>query len=472
MSSPINGPGPEGSKRTSTLVAAAIFALVAVSATAIAGYGLLRNDPPPAAVVIPGTAGDDAPSPEPEPVTPEGLTPAQASAIKRLQAEVSELRGLEWKAELPVRIVSKAELGERVKELTAKDRAENADDVADAEAVLKLIGLFPADLDYAGTIDELLSGNILGFYDDETKDLFVGGDPGQPLSLGTQGVVVHELVHALTDQHFDFGTRGRALDDADRTEESFALSALIEGDAEVTSAVWAQRTLSDSQRAQMQQQQQEGSDTETLDDAPPYLLNSLYFPYAQGTEFVTSLVQAGGFAAVDAAYLQPPISTEQILHPETYRPDAGPVAPALPDLANLPGCELRRTGTLGEFDMTELLDLHLASAAARRASGGWNGDTFGLVRCGSALGVVDRWATDTAADVDELVVALSRWAAAWTGGAGPDADGRFSGPGRVGRLARVDGRVELVLAQDQATADRLAAALAQAPPASPANPPT
>lgn len=468
MSSLGPGPMPESPKRTPALVAIAVFALLAVSATALAGYGLLRGDPPPAAAVKFGGEADDA-DPTTVTTTSGGLTASQAATVETLEAQVSEIRGLAWKSELPVRIVSKAELAARVRDLTATDRAEHADDIADAEATLKLVGLFPPGLDFAGTIDELLSDNVLGFYDDETKDLFVGADPGQPLSVGTQGIVVHELVHALTDQHFDFGTRGRALDDADLTEESFALSALIEGDAEVTAALWAERNLSAGERRRMTEQQQ-GSDTGAIDRAPPYLLNSLYFPYQQGAEFVTSLVRAGGFAAVDSAYRQPPISTEQILHPESYVPGPSPAPPPLPDLSTLPGCEFRRSGALGEFDMTELLDLHLAAAAAQRAGAGWNGDSFALVRCGSARGLVDRWATDRPGDVDELVAALSRWAAAWTGGAGPDADGRFSGSGRVGRLARVDGRVELVLADDQATVDRLAAALAPAPPIPPANP--
>ena len=45
----------------------------------------------------------------------------------------------------------------------------------------------------------------------------------------------------------------------------------------------------------------------------------MIFPYFQGMVFCAKLANAGGWAAIDEVYRNPPLSTEQILHPEKYR---------------------------------------------------------------------------------------------------------------------------------------------------------
>ena len=164
--------------------------------------------------------------------------------------------------------------------------------------------------------------------------------------------------------------------------------------------------------------------------------------------------------SVDAAYRRPPTSTEQILHPETYEAGQGSTPPPLPNLASATGCASVRNGTVGEFDMQAVLDEHLPAADAAKAVEGWNGDAYGLVRCGSSLGVADRWQTDPGRDAAPLVDALNRWAGQWSGsGRAPGADGRFTGPKGSGRIVGSGGHVDLVLAQDAATMEKLVRAL-------------
>ena len=114
--------------------------------------------------------------------------------------------------------------------------------------------------------------------------------------------------------------------------------------------------------------------------------------------------------------------------------------------------------------MGELLDRQLSSAAAHAAAAGWDGDAYTVVRCGAALGLADRWQADNPADGGLLADALAQWSKGWSGSSkAPDADGRFSGPNGSGRVIRsTTGRVDLVLADDVATADRVARALAAA----------
>ena len=59
-----------------------------------------------------------------------------------------------------------------------------------------------------------------------------------------------------------------------------------------------------------------------------------------------------------------------------------------------------------------------------------------------------------------LVSALSSWAGDWSGGhTGPASDGRFSGPAGAGRIVVKGAQIDLVLADDSPTADKVTAAL-------------
>lgn len=388
----------------------------------------------------------------------DGFTPQQRDVVEQVKAEVSQIRGLPWKASLPIRVVPKAELATRVRDLNAQDQAKHPERLAADEATLKLLRLIPRDVNYAKVIDDVLAGGVLGFYDDEAKELFVGGDTSTKLDPSIRSVLAHELTHALTDQHFNFQAASKALEDAHRTEESAALDAVIEGDAELVREMWEKAHLTSSER--LEAELGGTADGGAYDKAPAYVLDALFFPYQDGKAFVENRFKAGGFAEVDRAYRNPPVSTEQILHPERYAAGQGWTPPPLPDLPTATGCTKVDDGALGEFDMAELLTPQLGRTAAQAAADGWNGDAFTVVRCGSAMGMGDRWRADNATEATALADALGRWARTWSGSSrSPDADGRFAGPSGAGRVVRTGDRIDLVLADDTATADKLVNAL-------------
>jgi hypothetical protein len=383
------------------------------------------------------------------------VPPAQRRLFDELMAQTAAIRGLPWKSPLNLRLVSRSELARRLVEVNKRDT--NPTQLAAEEATLKLLGFIPPNLDYADLIDRLLAGAVLGFYDPKTRELFVGA--GEELDGATKATIVHEMVHALTDQHFNYGPALLALDEADKTEEVAAYSALLEGDARFTETLWMDKHLDplEALGALLGGGSTEG--VNALLQAPEYIQKALYFPYTDGLEFVEGLHGAGGYAAVNAAYRKPPTSTEHILHPATYSAGQGSPSPALPDVAAATGCRNVRTGALGVFDMEALLDQHLAASDAERAAEGWNGDRYAVVRCGNSLGMADRWEADPGTDAGRLFEALGRWARAWSGGRALGADGSFSGTAGAGRVSRNGNRVELVLAQDADTAARLVGAL-------------
>jgi hypothetical protein len=391
-------------------------------------------------------------------VAASDLTAEQSRVVEEIKGQVSAIRGLPWKGTLPIKVLTKDQLAERVRALNATEIAKSREELTADESVLKLLQLIGKDVDYTKTLDAILAGGVLGFYDDEAKELFVGGGGSATLDPATKATLAHELTHALTDQHFDFGTRSQALDDADKTEEVAAFSALIEGDAELVANLWQERHLSERERRQASS----GStaDPGVYANAPPYLLASLFFPYEDGLNFVEGRYKAGGFAEVDKAYRNPPTSTENILHPETYVAGQAATPPPLPDVAAATGCGKVDTGTLGEFDMAQVLARKLPRTDAENAAAGWNGDAYSVVRCGAALGLAERWQTDDLASATRLTDALTRWGRGWSGSTrATDGEGRFTGPAGSGRVVRTGGRVDLILADDAATADKVARVL-------------
>ena len=400
-------------------------------------------------------APGDAASSTPTTVAAPDVPPAQKKVFDDLMAQVAAVRGLQWKGPLNLKVVSPSELARLVRQ--TNDRDLKPDQVASEGEALKLLHLIPPDANLQQILDDVLAGSVLGFYDPTTKELYVGGDD---LDATTRYTIAHEMTHALTDQVFNYGPATQALDDAGKTEESAAYSALLEGDAVLTQELWADKYLSEDEALAAFFGGGSSDAGAAIARAPSYIVQALFFPYDEGLSFVEKLHDSGGYGAVNSAYRKPPTSTEQIIHPETYLAGQGSPSPAIPDVAAATGCTGVRTGAVGEFDMRAVLAEALSKNDAGTAVEGWNGDTYGLVRCGSSLGLADRWETDPGTDAGRLATALGQWAATWSGsGRGPGADGRFSGSKGAGRIVRSGTHVDLVLAQDQATADRLARAL-------------
>ncbi len=93
-----------------------------------------------------------------------------------------------------------------------------------------------------------------------------------------------------------------------------------------------------------------------------------------GADFATARYTQGGTAALDAAVLRPPRSTEQLLHPERYTEDDVPetVAPIEVDLGE--GWTLTHTETLGEAMLGVVIETWSHGYAQAEAVANWGGD--------------------------------------------------------------------------------------------------
>jgi hypothetical protein len=143
------------------------------------------------------------------------------------------------------------------------------------------------------------------------------------------------------------------------------------------------------------------------------------FPYQQGQDFVQTLYDSGGWESVNQAYSQPPVSTEQILHPDQY-PEDLPIPITLPDLAAFWGPDWKEIdrGVMGEWYTYLILasglesKANLSQAEAQRAAAGWEGDAYVVFYNESldkiSLILFTQW--DSESEADEFGDAFEKYA--------------------------------------------------------------
>lgn len=137
------------------------------------------------------------------------------------------------------------------------------------------------------------------------------------------------------------------------------------------------------------------------------------FPYEQGFVFFDALYQQGGYAAIDDAFADPPVSTEQILHPERYLAGEEPQLVTLPPLTDTlgSGWEWVDENVLGEYTLQLYLEEEIASQNAAIAAEGWGGDRYAVYwnDDDQALVMMLRLVWDTALDGDEFASAYANY---------------------------------------------------------------
>lgn len=368
-----------------------------------------------------------------------------------IEADVSEIRGLTPLAPVEPTFLNQAQLRERFETIIAEETTP--EDARAAALVFAAFDFLPRDFDYYGALIDLYSGGVAGFYDEET-DEFVVVSNDDVLDIGEQVTHAHEFVHALQDQYYDLGA---LLPDEIDGDAASAISALVEGDATLVETIYLLQYLSPDQFAEFLAEA--SSQPDLLANAPQILVNGLLFPYINGMEFVQALFEQGGFAAIDAAYVDPPRSTEHILHPDRYLAGDAPLPQTLPPLtATLgTGWQLLDEDTLGEFYVREYLIQQVRAADAETAAAGWGGDRYAVYWNADeeALVMVLSAEWDTNADADEFAATFEQYAAAAYGGARvSDDDGLVCWRGEETVCFLADSRRTIVVrGPDEATAD-------------------
>lgn len=330
----------------------------------------------------------------------EGVSEEARTQLVELIRQAQEIRGLPFLEPPTITVVSEEELEARVR----ADLEEEAEDFPADEALYKMLGLLAEDADFESIVLDLYGEQVAGFYDGDTGEIVVPARE-DGFSLIQQGTMVHELVHALTDQHFDFNPEFQAMVDEERLDQATAYQALIEGDATLAEVLWVQ-TLSQRELGEFIAESLD-IDSASFESAPRFLRESLIFPYDTGLAFVQDLYVDGQWEAVNDAYATMPGipgSSEQVITPDDYTRDI-PVEVGIPTI-EVPGYELERTSVWGEEGFRILLNQGTGISTVGVAADGWGGDAYHQWFDGQNAAILIVYQGDTPQDVDELETAL------------------------------------------------------------------
>lgn len=385
------------------------------------------------------------------------LSPKIRAEMDDIQTQVAQLRGLKPLDQVDRQLISPEDLQAKVESdfLTGYSKTDAEHD----SQLYSLLGLLPSDFDLWDFYSQLYAEQVAGYYDDEAKVMYVvqgsGFDGPERLTYA------HEYTHALQDQQFGLRdnlgyTESKCKADSERCA---AIRALVEGDATQLEDQWL-RNFASQQDIDQILAFYNTFQSPVYDSAPQFLQESFAFPYAEGLAFVQSLYRQGGWAAVDAAYANPPVSTEQILHPDRYPADDAVYLAPLDGMDTGLGSDWTSIdeGTFGELFTRQVLEAFLPQDTADRAAEGWGGDVYQAYSQpstnGTALILITIW--DTIRDAQEAALAWRDYGDARFGDHHSVGSGyRWEGDGTVAIVDRQSTQTLLILAPDQATADAL-----------------
>jgi hypothetical protein len=321
------------------------------------------------------------PLPSPPAPAASPANPAFLKAADEVLAQMSELLSLSIKQPLKKSLRSKQEIREYLIREEKADRSD-AQRYADRKA-LEAFGLIPKDFPLDSFMLDVLTDQVAGLYDPKTKEFYIA----EWIPADEQRTVMaHELTHALEDQHFDIDPwikAARPNDDAELARQSVsegsALAAMV--DFTLREQGVTVRDLPDVALLIRSGAIEEMDKDPNLAKAPGYIRDELVFPYLAGTTFSQQFLKAHqGWKDLAMIFKNPPVSTQQIIHPDLYLSGVMPVKITLPDWKGVVPADwkLLEENVMGEFGLGEILKQFLGQQGADAVSPAWTGDCYAV----------------------------------------------------------------------------------------------
>ncbi len=311
---------------------------------------------------------------------PVALPAARAAQTKQWDARiqpiadaVARLRGLEFEHPVPVVFMSKAAFRRDVR---GSNRAASREDERSLDRYmgqLRATGLVTTDLD-VDTLRDFHADSVLAYYSAHDERIVVRG---KEITPSLKLTLAHELTHALQDQHFDLDKLNRKAKDS---EASAMVEALVEGDAQDVAYRYYDELPDDEQRLADDEGQEE-VDGSASSDVPDVFVVVQQLPYVLGPTVIGVTRAAGGAAAVDRLFEQPPTDTAALVNLLALQRTDSPVKVAKPALQD----GERSTGKVdvfGPFGLYLILATRGDAFAALDVAGAWNGDASRTFRKG------------------------------------------------------------------------------------------
>jgi hypothetical protein len=331
------------------------------------------------AVPPPPTSGHPSTAPPPKSSTSgDNAKPTDAefaAAADEVLAQMSDITGLALRSPVKKTLRSRDEIRAYVVREMNEDK-EPAERYASARSA-EALGLIPKGFNLDSFMVELLTEQIAGLYDPKTQEFYIA----DWIPIADQRMVMaHELTHALQDQHYKIEAWVRAArpnDDAELARESVlegsAMAAMID-------YLLLDKGLSIKDVPDIDPSMMIGDlgDSPSMKKAPPFIRDSLIFPYLAGLSFSSAILKPNGWSSMARIFSSPPVSTQQIMHPALYKTAKQPVPVTVPAVDNLLGPEYAKLedNLLGEFGWKEVLKQFLDEDRATPLAAAWEGDHY------------------------------------------------------------------------------------------------
>jgi hypothetical protein len=238
-----------------------------------------------------------------------------------------------------------------------------------------MLGLLPDTLDLRSLLLALYGEQVAGFYDPETKALYVV----ETQATGIEPVLMHEMIHALQDQHVDLDS---LIAQRGRNDRQTAAQAAIEGHATLAMFAWlAESTTGDTVNPAALPDPgggvaglfADGDQFPVFGRAPRLIRETLLFPYVSGASFVHALWRSDPARASPLGASMPQ-STEQVMDPQSRFIDDRDDPTELRH-GDVDGWPALWENTLGAFETRLFIE---ETTGVSDGASGWDGDRFTL----------------------------------------------------------------------------------------------
>ncbi|MGM9992584.1 MAG: hypothetical protein ACI376_07055 [Candidatus Bruticola sp.] len=324
--------------------------------------------------------------------------------VRRLASETEKIRGLRFKEPVNCHFCTQNEAGNYLLEANRQESKPNIDERRNL--FFHNLGLLQQGQNFRNYADLVYSEQVRGLYDTVNKILLVVTDILEEPKIDaiiskllnhfnidlSDLLLVHELCHALQDQNFNLGQKLSAAEG--NLDKELALTAVAEGDATSTMFTYLASSMGLNKYTVQkyiitspQLVEKAVNQFPQLEKAPLIVKAVTLMPYMNGLDFCQVLAEQQGSSSINGALVDPPVSTEHILHPFKHIKKVD--LPKTVDFSALPSNFGNYVSlgddTAGEYIIrTWIENFNKAKAAA--VARGWGGDTWRVYRLSRSIG--------------------------------------------------------------------------------------
>ena len=255
---------------------------------------------------------------------------ANAASLEPGMKAVEKIRGRKFLHDVKTIAIDRKDLQKHLHEQMVKSTPYSIEDWGVVLRSLQLVDDPPAEI--LPKLFTLYESQVLAFYDPHSHTYYsIRQLPKLQAEMAKmvdpemleETVMVHELTHALQDQHFSLAAKEKA--NMRDTDANYAYHAVLEGEGVLVMMVHMldkmgvdfDEVIKDE--AMLKSVMSAAAADQMMDPSTPrYFAETLKFPYLEGLKFVLEAYKRGGWKELDKVHANPPRTTREILNPQEY----------------------------------------------------------------------------------------------------------------------------------------------------------